>query len=185
MGTFTDHGLYRYDTVSVTSGTPSSFTIDIDPDSALSMVTLETTSTNESNNSLRIKVLDSSSFAMSVAYRMIVSGTTSTLSSSSGTTNPYLTYQYLGNLTSSFGSYEAQRATLWVTNVMSGSAPYRHPQIHAMVNYESTSGTNHSTIVSMKLRETYKISALSFNYQVGNVDYAQAESYGMGSLSQT
>ena len=68
---------------------------------------------------------------------------------------------------------------------MSGSAPYRHPQIHAMVNYESTSGTNHSTIVSMKLRETYKISALSFNYQVGNVDYAQAESYGMGSLSQT
>ncbi len=140
MGTFTDHGLYRYDTVSVTSGTPSSFTIDIDPDSALSMVTLETTSTNESNNSLRIKVLDSSSFAMSVAYRMIVSGTTSTLSSSSGTTNPYLTYQYLGNLTSSFGSYESQRATLWVTNVMSGSAPYRHPQIFGFVSFAHGEG---------------------------------------------
>ncbi len=154
-------GIGEYDEVT-SSSSASSFGIDIDPNTSITLVTGEWAATSETGNfQTRVSLRDSGNSAQSVQYRTWTHGTTGSLSS--GNTNiANLMYWNLGAANNTSYTGEHMRTMMWIYNDSSASLPFQHATVYGRTSWESTNGATNDAMFTIKCRTTAKIASLLF-----------------------
>lgn len=173
-------GIEEYDEV-LNQNAVSSFTIDINPDIAISLVTAEWAFTTEgSTNQYGIlRVRNSSNTTLNVSNRTWSSGTTSSLANTN-TSDTFLNYFVIGAAANTSFTGEHFRAKMFIVNIKQTSEPYAHPTVYGEVSHESSNGQIYNSAFSLKVRDTVgPISSLLFTPQAGSIRWHRANSYSL------
>lgn len=173
-------GIGEYDEV-LGQNSVSSFSIDVDPNISISLVTAEWAFTTEgSTNQYGIlRVRNSSNSNLFVSNRTWTSGTTSAFNNTNSS-DTFMNYWNLGAGGNSSFTGEHFRTKILIVNSRQTSIPFAHPTVYGELSYESANGQIYNGLFSMRVRDSVgPISNLLFLPQAGSIRWHRANSYSL------